>query len=73
MSCDDPGRVRGAVRHERRQQQSSGVRPRHDGFPYFEYRTHPHCDGWATSVDPRTVEWMTTDGSLPDIARADGR
>ncbi|MEY9842532.1 hypothetical protein [Streptacidiphilus sp. EB103A] len=34
---------------------------RQDGRAYFEYQTHPHGDdGWASSVDPRNVEWMTT-------------
>ncbi|MFF7953969.1 hypothetical protein [Streptomyces griseorubiginosus] len=33
---------------------------RREGFAYFEYTTHPHCDGWAASVDPRVVEWLST-------------
>jgi hypothetical protein len=34
---------------------------RQAGPAYFEYTTHPHgADGWASSVDPRSVEWMTT-------------
>ncbi|GAA3085872.1 hypothetical protein GCM10020000_85490 [Streptomyces olivoverticillatus] len=42
---------------------ASGLLPafaRLDGFGYFEYTTHPHCDGWAASVDPQAVEWMST-------------
>jgi hypothetical protein len=33
---------------------------RGEGLAYFEYKAHPHCDGWAASVDPQVVEWMNT-------------
>ena len=33
---------------------------RRDGLGYFEYRTHPHRDGWACDVDPVSVTWMST-------------
>jgi hypothetical protein len=27
---------------------------------YFTYKTHPHGEHWAPSIDPETVHWMTT-------------
>jgi hypothetical protein len=66
MPCDDPGC---AAREMYLTSDGSGRLPasgplpafaRVAGFGYFEYRTHPHRDGWAADVDPQSVEWMST-------------
>ncbi|WP_424892219.1 hypothetical protein [Streptomyces sp. XH2] len=66
LSCDDP---RCEAREMYLTSDGSGRLPasgplpafaRCDGFGYFEYRTHPHCGGWAADVDPRAVEWLST-------------
>ncbi|MEU6352076.1 hypothetical protein ABZ896_22530 [Streptomyces sp. NPDC047072] len=66
VSCDDP---RCAAREMYLTSDGSGRVPasgplpafaRRNGFGYFEYRTHPHHDGWACDVDPLSVQWMST-------------
>ncbi|MFE4304875.1 hypothetical protein ACFRR6_02165 [Streptomyces sp. NPDC056891] len=66
VSCDDPGC---AARGMYLSSDGSGRLPasgplpdfaRQEGMGYFEYKTHPHCDGWAADVDPQAVEWMAT-------------
>ncbi|SDT83413.1 hypothetical protein SAMN05216371_8240 [Streptomyces sp. TLI_053] len=68
VECSDPGC---AAREKYLTSDGSGRLPASGPLPdlarggcgpaYFEYTVHPHGDqGWAASVDPRSVEWMTT-------------
>ncbi|MFF2226877.1 hypothetical protein ACFVV7_26585 [Streptomyces globisporus] len=66
VPCDDPGC---AAREMYLTSDGSGGLPasgrlpafaRREGLGYFEYRTHPHRDGWACDVDPGAVQWMST-------------
>lgn len=66
VPCDDPGcaaREMYLTSDGSDSVPASGPLPafaRRDGFGYFEYRTHPHHDGWACDVDPVSVTWMST-------------
>ncbi|MFI5864731.1 hypothetical protein [Streptomyces sp. NPDC051546] len=66
VPCDDPGcaaREMYLTSDGSGRQPASGPLPgfaRLDGYAYFEYRTHPHYDGWAASVDPGVVTWLST-------------
>ncbi|MEW2493779.1 hypothetical protein AB0942_09550 [Streptomyces nodosus] len=66
VPCDDPGcaaREMYLTSDGSDSVPASGPLPafaRREGLGYFEYRTHPHHDGWACDVDPVAVQWMST-------------